>query len=96
MSGNFITLNARDLVRGGHYDWYTKKTTPITIRSFAAGDNNTYISIFGESQDQLLNQFKEHFRGTILFESVKSVNGMANHGKLPRNTIVVYEPVSSV
>ena len=96
MSGNFITIRVSDLVIGGHFDWYTKRERPVTIRPFKEGDNNTYISIFGESQDSQLAQFKEHFKGNILFESVKAVNGKAHHGQFPRNTIVVYEPVSSV
>ena len=96
MSGNFITLRVDGLIWGGGREWFTGKEIPVSLRSFKEDDSNTYMSIFGDSQAHKLRQFKEHFKGTILFESVKAVNGKAHHGKRPRNTIVVYEPFSRV
>jgi hypothetical protein len=96
MSGKFITLPVYAIIRGGGLNWGTGKPYPYTLHKFDDNDQNTYITIFSVKQASLFNKFKEMFKGNILFISKPSVNGRANHGTEPRNTVVVYEPVSSV
>jgi len=52
---------------------------------------DTYISIFGASQNQILDAFQKVKEINILHMSKKSVNGREGHGTDPRNTVVVYE-----
>ena len=96
MSGKIITLGVHYIIRGGGYEWNTGKAIPLTLCDFPDNDENTYITIFGASQNTQLETFKRLFKGNILFESVKSVNGKGGHGVFPRNTVVIYEPVSKV
>jgi hypothetical protein len=96
MSGKFITLSVTNLVTGGGYDYMARAYLPKKIKEFKEDDPNTYITIFSVEQQNSFNVFKEQFKGKILFISKPSVNGRENHGTRPRNTIVVYEPVSSV
>ncbi len=53
--------------------------------------DNTYISIFGPSQANILSAFKAQKGINILHLSKPSVNGRGGHGTAPRNTVAVYE-----
>jgi hypothetical protein len=96
MSGKFITLSVNRLITGGGSNWRTGEPYPYKVYDFGVNNQNTYITIFSIDQIDQFKQFKELFKGNILFISKPAVNGRKSHGKQPRNTIVVYEPVSTV
>lgn len=52
---------------------------------------NTYISIFGPSQEQLLKYLLTNKNIKVIWQSPKAINKRPGHGTLGRNTVVVYE-----
>lgn len=97
MPGKFIVQNVNSVVKPRHYDYYSRNYvearmcfTPSTT------DENTYITIFGYEQDDILKFFLANYKGKIVHVSEKSINGRENHGTYPRNTVVVYEAADSV
>lgn len=97
MPGKFISKSVNAVVSMGWYNLAKQAYDPSTVTfNPKADDPNTYMSIFGFEQKRLLEVFVKEFKGKILFVSKPSINGRENHGKRPRNTIVVYEAADSV
>lgn len=90
-SGKFIKLVVNQVVQttyGTHWNSASKKRiNPNTTWN----ENDTYISIFGNAQQDELTFLKKSKKFNILFESKKAYNRNMGAYLGPRNTVVVYE-----
>ncbi len=85
MPGKIITMPVYNMY---NYAGGVVSCTPLTSMMHK---ENTYISIFGPSQANILSAFKAQKGINILHLSKPSVNGRGGHGTAPRNTVAVYE-----
>ena len=62
--------------------------------SYRINTHDTYIVIFGPTQDTPLELLKNSDKVKILYIAPTAVNKNKGHGKIPRNTLVVFELAS--
>lgn len=84
---SFKALSVYDTV---HYNWKWGVVRSFSLRG-TLDVKDTYLMIFGNSQDAEKDYFLKHFKGKILHISKKAVNMTRDHGTSPRNTLVVFE-----
>lgn len=82
-----VSLYVSDVTRLKYSYEKDKYVRSTRLRNY--NEDDTYVIIFGPSQDSSLEEFRKHYSKDIIFEGKKACN--SNYKTGPRNTLIIFE-----